>query len=555
MTVRRKVWLTFAITIVVAFLAGVVDYPKGLKLNFWKVNIDINKNVQLGLDLQGGVALLYDADTSNMEEGEKASALEGVRDVIERRVNAFGVSEPIVQTQKSGDQWRINVELPGVTDVNDAIQRIGATPTLEFREDVPQEVDPAEIEQKNAEVLTRAQDVLAQALDPNNDFAELALLFSEDPGSKENGGDLDYARRGDFVPEFEQAIFDDLAVGEVTPELIQSKFGYHIIKKVDERVVEEEGESITEVQSSHILLQTQADTSGAPNYQPTGLSGKHLDRATVTFDQNTNQPQIGLKFNSEGKDLFKDITERNVGKVVAIYLDGYPLSLPVVQQVITDGEAVISGEFTLEEAKQLARDLNAGALPVPVTLVSQQNIGATLGEESVSKSFTAGLIGLGLVALFMIVYYRLPGLLAVIALGFYALVVLAIFKIWSVTLTLAGVAGFILSIGMAVDANILIFERIKEELRDGRPIDQAVEEGFSRAWLSIRDSNVSSLITTFILAWFGTSIIKGFAITLGIGIVISMISAITVTRTIMRLVIRWTHNPWLYGVKKQKQDV
>ena len=533
MSIRKRVWILFSLIIIVAALAGYVDYPKAppLKLGSLEKSFDL----KLGLDLKGGVSLIYDADTSKINAAEKASALEGVRDVIERRINAFGVAEPVIQTQKSGDQWRVIVELPGVTDINEAIKRIGETPLLEFREEKSLTADEiTAVEQRNAEVQKKAEEVLKLVKLPDSDFAALAKQYSEDTGSALNGGDLDYVARGQFVPEFDQAIFDELKVGEISPALVKSQFGYHIIKKTDERTENVNGEDVSQVRSSHILLKTESTNSAG--YQPTDLTGKQLKHAAVAFDPNTNQPQISLEFNDEGTALFKAITERNVGKIVAIYLDGSPISLPTVQQAITSGQAVITGEFTLKDAKQLAQRLNSGALPVPVSLVSQQNIGATLGESSVQKSFTAGWVGLVLVAGFMLVYYRLPGLLAVSALGFYTLVIIAIFKLWPVTLTLAGIAGFILSIGMAVDANILIFERLKEELRAGRPLNLAIEEGFGRAWLSIRDSNVSSLITCFILAWFGTSIIKGFAVTLAIGIIISMLSAIVVTRTLMRLV-------------------
>jgi protein-export membrane protein SecD len=265
----------------------------------------------------------------------------------------------------------------------------------------------------------------------------------------------------------------------------------------------------------------------------------------VEFDPTTGEPTVTLTFDSEGAKLFEEITARNVGKTVAIYLDGTPISVPRVNQAIAGGQAVISGSFTLEEAKTLSRRLNAGALPVPITLVTQQRIGPSLGQESVERSFLAGVIGLLLVALFMAVYYRFQGVIASTALLIYALVVFAIFVAWPVTLTLAGVAGFILSIGMAVDANVLIFERIREEERSGSPRRAALEDGFKRAWLSIRDSNVSSLITCLILAWFGTSLIKGFAITLAIGILVSMFSAISVTRTFLRL-----SHVWTFGKRK-----
>jgi len=269
----------------------------------------------------------------------------------------------------------------------------------------------------------------------------------------------------------------------------------------------------------------------------------------VSFDQNTNKPEVNLQFDDEGAKLFEEITSKNVGKRIAIYLDGQPISAPNVQEAITGGKARITGTFSLEEAKLLVQRLNAGALPVPIKLINQETVGASLGEISLKQSLFAGLIGLLAVAVFMILWYRLPGLLAVFALFIYTAIVLAIFKLISVTLTLAGIAGFILSIGMAVDANILIFERTREELRAGKSLGGAIEEGFKRAWSSIRDSNVSSLITCLILFWLGTSVIKGFALTLAIGILVSMFSSISVTRTFLRLttntrVGKWK---WMWG--------
>ena len=332
----------------------------------------------------------------------------------------------------------------------------------------------------------------------------------------------------------------------------------------------------------------------------TGLSGKQLKRATADIQTSSsagisNNVVVRLEFNDEGKQLFSDITTKNVGKRIAIFLDGQLLSAPTVQNAITDGVAIITGNFTVKDAKELASRLNSGALPVPISLVSQENVGATLGRESIQKSVLAGVLGVLLIALFMIMYYRFPGLLAIAALVVYGVLSFAIFKIgvsvtavllvgiffflgltisaWfgllalvsylvllflgglsPVTLTLAGIAGFILSIGMAVDANILIFERIREEIRAGKATDKAVHDGFERAWLSIRDSNVSSLITTAILYSFGTPSIKGFAVTLGIGIVISMFTAISITKTLVRLFIRANvlAHPWLFGVGKAR---
>ncbi len=282
--------------------------------------------------------------------------------------------------------------------------------------------------------------------------------------------------------------------------------------------------------------------------QSTGLNGKHLKRASVTFGQQTYQPQISLELTSEGAKLFAAITKKNLGKIVAIYLDGVPISTPVVQSEITDGSAVITGKFTPNEAKLLATRLNSGALPVPISLVSQQTIGASLGAESLSKSLKAGVYGLILVALFMILFYRLPGVVSVLALGIYVVIVLTFYKLIGVTLTLAGIAGFILSLGMAVDANVLIFARMREELRAGKSIRASMHEGFSRAWLSVRDSHVTTLIGAFVLYTFTTSIVKGFALTLGIGVLTSLFTAIVVTRTLLNLFSgqRFENKKWLF---------
>ena len=528
--------------------------------NFWN-----STKFHLGLDLQGGTHLVYQADTSSIDQADRESAVAGVRDVIERRVNAFGVSEPVVQTNLVGDEYRVIVELAGVKDVNEAIQMIGETPLLEFKEQNPNfeeeltEEEQQQLEEENSKIKKEAEAVLNRALAGEN-FGELAREFSEDIGSATQGGELGWARKGMFVKEFEEQIFDILKPGEIAPYLVETQFGYHIIKKIEERdyepevklknVTTEENspfeledttetaiEKEKEVSSAHILFKTlkAEDIKQSEGWLNTELSGKHLKRSQVQFDQNTGEPEVSLEFNDEGKDLFAEITTRNVGKPVAIFLDGYAISVPTVNEPIREGRAVITGRFNIKEAKELVQRLNAGALPVPINLISQQTVGASLGQESVDKSLFAGLIGLAAVALFMILYYRLPGLLAVLALAIYTAIVLTLFKVIPVTLTLAGVAGFILSVGMAVDANVLIFERLKEELKNGRELDSAIEEGFKRAWTSIRDSNLSTILTCLILIWFGTSIIKGFAITLALGVVISMFSAIMVTRSFLRL--------------------
>ena len=587
-TTRGRVrWALFGV-IVLAILSGLLVYPNYYnqfaalangqisRLNDWtapkylewvktasqvRLPSYAQKPFRLGLDLVGGTQLLYDADTSKVALSDRASALEGVRDVIERRVNAFGVAEPLVQTDRSGDQWRVLVELAGVKDVNEAIKQIGETPLLEFKEQneaahvaVLTDEQKKEIAESEKQAKIKAEDLLKR-LQRGEDFVELAKKYSEDPGSKDQGGDLDWVKKGTFVPEFDKALFEDLKVGERTKEPVKTQFGYHIIEKLDERQ-NDQGE--LEIHSRHILAKAKSESDFQQPQNPedqwknTPLSGKQLKRASVVFDQQTQQPQVSLEFNDEGSKLFEEITSRNVDKIVGIFLDKQPISLPRVQQAITGGQAVITGTFDVQEAKLLAQRLNAGALPVPINLVSQQTVGASLGEIAIQRSLRAGLYGFALVALFMILYYRLPGLIAIVALLMYVAFVLAIFKLWPVTLTLAGIAGFILSIGMAVDANILIFERLKEELRLGKSLPQAMQAGFERAWTSIRDSNVSSLITCVILSWFGTSMVKGFALTLAIGIVVSMFSAITVTRTFLRMIIRERHQGrlWLYGVSR-----
>ena len=367
--------------------------------------------VKQGLDLKGGVRLVYELDLSKTAASDQQNAINSTRDIINRRVNTTGVSEPLIQPSNAGGKQTIIVELPGLTKTDDAIALIGKTAQLVF---------------------------------------------------KEQGSD----------------------------------------------------------QTSWV---------------PTNLTGKQLTKATVQFDQNTNKPQIGLQFNTEGTTLFSDITGRNVGKPVAIFLDDQLLSSPTVQAAITGGNAVITGDFTIQEVKNIVNLLNAGALDVPIKLVEQRVVGASLGEESVKKSLVAGLIGLVLVGLFMLLNYRYAGFIALLALAGYSFITLAVFKIIPVTLTLAGIAGFILSIGMAVDANILIFERMREELRKGRTLNLAIEEGFRRAWPSIRDSNMATIITCAVLYFTTTGLTRGFALTLAIGVIVSMFSAITASHNFLRV--------------------
>lgn len=426
---RRLIW--GLVLLIVVGLAAWADSPKHPKIHIGSFQRDLT--FKLGLDLQGGTRLIYKAKLDAINGQDPAEALAGVRDVIERRVNSFGVSEPLIQTNKSGDEYRVIVELAGVQDPEEAKKLIGQTPQLDFRKEVT-------------------------------------------TSSEQN-----------------------------------------------------------------------TDSIALPSFERTKLSGKNLKRAAVEFDQVRGAPQINLTFDTEGSDLFANITKENIGKRIAIYLDGVPISAPVVQSEITNGQAVISGGFTLDEAKRLVRDLNSGALPVPIELIGQTVIGPSLGQTAISKSIVAGTIGLAAVMVWMIFYYRLPGFIASLALIIYTILFLAIIKLLPITLTLAGIAGFIMSIGMAVDANVLIFERFRENLRNGKTVPFALKEGFTAAWSAIQASNVSSLITGFVLYGFGTSIVRGFALTFSLGIILSMFTAITVSRGILTLVLSSprTHKKWL----------
>lgn len=425
------------------------------------------KDFVLGLDLAGGSSLTYKIDTSTLPEGVDASdSVTSLRDVVERRVNLFGVREAGVQTSYSrlANEWRLVVELPGVTDINAAAKLIGETPVLDFR--------------------------------------------TEKAGAQ----------------------------GTSTADLIAS-------------------------------------------YEPTPLTGSLLSRSQVAFDPNTNKPLVELTFNEEGAKLFASITKANVGKTIAIFLDGVPISAPVVNEEITGGKAVISGNFTIDEAKTLVGRLNAGALPLPITLAGTSVVGPSLGAVSVHDGVRAAIIGFILVALFMLVWYRLPGLVAVIALLSYIVLNLVVFEIGMspamflitgaavglamfiskkilfiiplaylilalipnglipVTLTAAGIAGFIISVGLAVDANVLTFERMKEELRSGKSLKDAIDVGFARAWTSIRDSHIAAIIVAAVLYMFGTSIVKGFAIAFFLGAVLSLVSAQMITRVFLQALV------------------
>jgi len=390
-------------------------------------NVDFRK----GLDLEGGTSITLAANMKEIPSSQREDALDSSREVIERRINFFGVSEPIIQTSTLNNNYRIIVEIPGVSDVNQAVSLIGQTAQLSFWE------------------------------------------------------------------EGDASISAEIASESARPFGVDQMLGSSA-KKTD-------------------------------------LTGKDLQKAAVTFNPNTGLPQVQLTFTPEGSKKFADITRRNVGKIVGIVLDDVLIQAPRVNEPILGGTAEISGQYTIEQAKALQIQLNAGALPVPLTVLEQRSIGATLGQETLEKSVVAGFMGFIVIVIFMTSLYGRLGVVASLALLVYSLVTLALFRLFNITLTLAGIAGFILSIGIAVDANILIFERMKEEMRKGKPGIIALEIGFTRAWASIRDSNIASLITCVTLIILGTGIVRGFALTLAIGVVVSLFSAITVTRTLLRV--------------------
>jgi protein-export membrane protein SecD len=410
----QSILITFFIFLF-SFLAFNFIYPQFLRIPFIP-----EKSFKLGLDLAGGVHLVYQADLSQIEEKDRGKVMDGLKEIIERRINLFGVREPLVQIQGE----RLIIELSGTIDPAQAIKEIGKTPYLEFREE------------------------------------------------KENF----------------QEIIEKIKKGE----------------------------------------------SSEDPFKPTPLTGRYLKRAALAFD-NVSRPVVSLEFDEEGTKIFEELTEKNLGKILAIYIDGVPISTPVVQEKISGGRAQISGNFTVAQAKELAQNLSAGALPAPIELISQQSVGPILGKISLEKSLKAGIFGFLAVVLFMILFYRLAGLLASLALIVYVIIVLTLFKLIPVTLTLAGIGGFILSIGMAIDANILIFSRMKEEWKEGKDFSMVIKEGFNRAWPAIRDGNLTTLIVAIILFYFGTSFVKGFALTLGLGILVSMFSAIFITKNFLEI--------------------
>ncbi len=558
-----KIRYQFAAVLLLGLVCGIISYPQAVKFLPPVFNVADALKVNKGLDLQGGIHLEYQADVSQIESEKVADALHAAEAVIERRVNAFGVGEPLVQLSRSGTEQRIIVELPGIKDIEQAKKMIKETPFLEFRESsdgLLSEEDTRQLDALNQMSKSQAERAFEERAKKNEDFAALAGELSQDPGSKDKGGEYDFVKRGFYVGAFDTAVFDtNFQKGTLYPTLVETEFGWHILKKLDERG---EGDE-REVKVAHILFRKYSPADFPKlAFKATGLSGKNLKNAYVDFQsQGMGSPQIALQFDDEGTRLFAEITKRNIGKPVAIFLDDEIISQPTVQNEILGGQAVITGDFTMKEANDLVKRLNEGALPVPITLVGQQSVDASLGETALKESLFAGVVGLGAVALYMVFYYRLLGVVAVLALLLYTAMLLTLFKLsvftpFAITVTLSGIAGFVLSIGIAVDANVLIFERTREELSYGKGAIRSLKEGFRRAWPSIRDGHVSTLITTVILIGLGTGFVKGFAVILALGVLLSLFTAVVLVRITTEFITGdWMErHPWLLVSPKKRLD-
>ncbi len=710
---RNKFLLQSIIIFIALILFAVFDLPENIQNQYapWLPKVITDQKVNLGLDLQGGSQLDYKIDLRSVPSADQNSIIDGIINVIQKRVNGLGVAEPNIYASSVGDEKHIIVELAGVKDLDKAKEIVGKTIQLEFK--IPREKpDPnhaetvkeeaskalailkepsqdfkvfgeeeansnpssisysedqkflfkdqlssniadkvfnleigqiypelisteneytldgtgnliqmtgfniiklldkqeqdkeiknpravkvqhiliafkgassasADITRNEEEAKSRAEEVLSK-LKNGESFDTLAQEYSDDPSNKATGGVLDKAvaeGSSDYVKEFTDASLALQNAGDMSA-VTKSPFGFHIIKAQEIIPAVDKVEKENAVKLAKIFYSSADDP-----WEATELNGKFFQRADVEFDQ-LYQPHVSISFNAEGGKLFEELTGKNVGKPIAIFVGGNLISAPNVNEKISGGKAVITGSFTVQEAQNLARDLNTGAIPAPIVLSGQYNIGASLGQDALTKSLHAGYIGLALVALFMILYYHFAGLIASIALLFYTIVLIFLIKsslplsfslaisilifgylisqivkskesgpekiialilscfvlfflafllATPIVLTLAGIAGVILSIGMAVDANVLIFERVKEEIRDGRQLDSAVDIGFDRAWSSIKDSNFSSLITCAILFYFGSSIIQGFAFNLAAGILISMFTAISITRVLLKV--------------------
>ena len=448
---KRNNWFRVTILVLLIAFAALIDWPKGVHIQIPKPKVTFEKkapfvhvtkngdlinyskdiNIKQGLDLQGGSNLVYSVDMSGVAEKERTDALASLQKVIENRVNAFGVSEPTIYTSKNGSEYRLTVELAGVKDTQAAMDLIGKTAKLDFRE---------------------------------------------------------------------------------------------------------------------------LDSTGQA-FQKTDLTGSDLVKAAVQFSQTDNTPEIAIEFNADGAKKFDSLTARNLNKPLGIFLDDVRISSPNVSQEIAGGKAQITGKFTYTEARNLAIQLDAGRLPMPITNIEQRTVEATLGQDSIHKSIVAGIIGILVVSLFMLIFYRVLGAFSTLGLGLYLLFTIALFKLFGVTLTMGGVAALILSIGMSMETDVLVFERIREEMRNGRAFAHAASLGFSRAWTSIRDSNAVSLIICGLLIWAGGTI-RGFAIVLALGIVVGLTTTFLGTRTLIDLIAKrkFVEKTSLFNVEKEKED-
>jgi preprotein translocase subunit SecD len=484
---------------------------------FWRSNENRDIKIVQGLDLQGGLEVLLQAAPAPNQQ-ISADLMQAARRIIEQRINGLGVSEPLVQAVGND---RIAVQLPGVQDPDLAIRTFGETGLLEF-------VDVGSFQLLGGEILSTTGFLTASIVGPV--IPTTTPTVSPTPT-------VVLSPTTSITPTSQITPTTSITpTSQITPT--------------------------TSITPTSEITPTTPVTPTKPVLGPfrTVMTGVHLESARVEADPQTGLPSISFKLTPEGAQIFAEHTRNNVGKFLAITMDKQVLSSPRIQGPILGGNGQITGQFSPDEAQALVVQLKYGSLPIPLKVISSRTVGPTLGQDSINRSYVAGVIGISMVILFMLLYYRLPGFLADLALLLYGGLVLAIFKLVPVTLTLAGIAGFILSIGLAVDANILIFERMKEELRAGRSLRAAIRAGFDRAWPSIRDSNASSLITCAILFWFGTnfgaSIVAGFALTLAIGIVISLFTAIVVTRTLLNLILdlNVTHNMWWFGVSQSSDQ-
>lgn len=515
---KKPIVIKLVVVIVIFLCALYIDLPhqNGLRIG----NFTRSGDLYLGLDLQGGMQVLLEAD---VEPGTTVTAeqMSTARKILENRSNGLGVSDIVFQT--AGEN-RILAEFPGMTNADEVLATLKGTGLLEFVDTGDQYFPEGEAIKTDLQHSTSSE---TNAVNPTSSASsDTNVVNSSSSSSTESAGTAVTALQSSATESITKSV-------ETTAQ-----------PSAESSLGNAEGTTQPTAQTSENVEATPQPTA-ATTEQPAGeekiyhtvLTGSALKNVTVQMYN--NQPVISFELKSEDSKTFADFTSQNVNKFLTIVLDGKVISSPRINEPITDGKGVISGNFTIDSANALAIQLKYGALPVPLKVVEYKLIGATLGEDSLQKSLVAGLIGLSIAVLFMLIYYRLPGLIAVLEIIFYGAVTLAIYKLIPVSLSLSGIAGFLLTTGGAFDANILMFERLKEELRNGKTISQAVGLSWPRAWSSIRDSNIATLITAIILFYFGSSfgasVVKGFAVSLIIGVLISMFSANFVTDTLLHV--------------------